>query len=869
MVDPTQEKDVRSVHWPSSQREENVRRKPALLGRTSGTVACGDRGPSGILGDVPPMILQAAELLDAFIAALRDEVAAAKSAKGDSITSLTDGRRTQQGADHATYTFLMERSVTASDDVPVELEVGGRRYKGSVLYVNGDELVLVVNTTQDLGAEIAHAGLVTNLAFLPQRLKERLELVRDGEESADMSLATQAFSPQAAPAQPDELPELPAMGPGLEMNPSRRRAVQGALGLPVSFVWGPPGTGKTATLARIAEAFLRQGQRVLVVAHSNVAVDEAAADIAALLRDTPWYQNYEILRLGHHRNDTLEQYDRILFDQYAEVITCRLGSDRHAVAEAQRLVVERARIVCTTLTGTFFSSVFPETPFDVCLVDEASMASLPYLFWALSRAKQHTALCGDFLQLPPVALAQTSAARRWLGRNIYQHLDITAPDHARDDPRVFLLNTQYRMHPRIAEIPNRLFYDGVLSSDPGTAARPGAGANPLVLVDTSDAGAWCVRLARGSRLNLHSAHVAATLAQRLAGTPPKAGQVAIITPYAAQARLLGAFIRDLGLARTVRVATVHRFQGGEMPTLIFDTVEAPPERPAPMLDNTRDPGASLLLNVALTRAQRTEVLIAHATFIQRILEDESALLRITEAFTREASRIPSQVITEGADTSWTQFETDVASSAHELVAIFPAGLDGGPAGVLLDQAKQRGVRLTIHDGKPPTQDPSMDGDDGTVTSRLPRPLIVVDRRVIWDGCPNPDNSTPPKTAARRIASARAASALVHAVATSSHPDDTDGAHYREVLTTQEGCPRCGGLLRATVGAEYVTLICERASECGYKRRLRKHDRIPTDRSCPACGQPMIMRVSNYGPAYLSCHGYPTCKKTVTLGQRAG
>jgi hypothetical protein len=816
---------------------------------------------------VPPATSQTEQLLDAFIAALRDEVAAAKSAKGDSITSLTDGRRTQHGADYATYTFLMERSVAASDDVPVELEVGGRRYKGSVLYVNGDELVLVVTTTQDLGSEIAHAGLVSNLAFLPQRLRERFELIREGDEAADMSLAMEVFAPQAAPTAPLDLPQLPPMGPGLEMNPSRYRAVQGALGLPVSFVWGPPGTGKTVTLARTAEAFLRQGQRVLVVAHSNVAVDEAAADIAALLRDTPWYQNYEILRLGHHRHEALEQYERILFTRYAEVIARRLGSDRHAVVEAQRLVVERARIICTTLTQTFFSGVFPETPFDVCLVDEASMASLPYLFWALGRARQHATLFGDFLQLPPVALAQTPAARRWIGRNIYQHLGITNPDHARHDPRVFLLDTQYRMHPRIAEIPNRLFYDRMLSSDPSTAARSGAGANPLVLVDTSDAGAWCVRLARGSRLNLHSAHVAATLAQRLAGTPPKAGQVAIITPYAAQARLLGAFIRDLGLARIVRVATVHRFQGGEMPTLIFDTVEAPPERPAPMLDDTRDPGASLLLNVALTRAQQTEVLIAHTTHIQRTLEDESALLRITEAFARDGSTIPSQVIAEGESGSWAQLEADIAAAAHELVAVLPAGYDAENVTALLEQAKRRGVRLTLHDGKSQAQEASTNGEDGTVTARLPRPLVVVDRRVIWDGCPAPGGSALPKAPARRIASARAASALVHAVATSAHTSDVDGRDHREMITTQEGCPKCGGLLRATVGSEYVTLVCERAPECGYKRRLRKHDKIPTDRSCPTCGQPMIMRASNYGPAYLSCHGYPTCKKTVMLGRR--
>jgi len=394
---------------------------------------------------MPPAIRRATELLDAFTAALRDEIAAAKSAKGDAISSLTDGRRIQRNANTATYAFLMDRSGAVSDDVPVELDVGGRRYKGTILYVNGDELALAVSTNQDLGMEIAHAGLISNLAFLPQRLRERLELVRESKEPADLSLAMQVFAPQSSPDAATAFPPLPPMGPGLEMNPSRCQAVQGVLGMPVSFVWGPPGTGKTVTLARIAEAHLRQGRRVLVVAHSNVAVDEAAADIAALLHDTPWYQNYEILRLGNHRHEALEQYDRILFNRYAEVVARRLGSDRHAVAEAQRLVVERARIVCTTLTQTFASRVFPETPFDVCLVDEASMAPIPYLFWALCRARQHATLCGDFLQLPPVALAHTPAARRWLGRNIYQHIGMTSPAHARDDPRVFLTLPEIRL----------------------------------------------------------------------------------------------------------------------------------------------------------------------------------------------------------------------------------------------------------------------------------------------------------------------------------------------------------------------------------------------------------------------------------------
>lgn len=98
---------------------------------------------------------------------------------------------------------------------------------------------------------------------------------------------------------------------------------------------------------------------------------------------------------------------------------------------------------------------------------------------------------------------------------------------------------------------------------------------------------------------------------------------------------------------------------------------------------------------------------------------------------------------------------------------------------------------------------SMRPDSGRVDDRAPghEPSdVVVDRRVIWNGCPVPGGAACPKAPARRIASARAASALVHAVATLAHTSESNDADRREVITTQEGCPKCGGLLRATVVA---------------------------------------------------------------------
>ena len=49
---------------------------------------------------------------------------------------------------------------------------------------------------------------------------------------------------------------------------------------PITFVWGPPGTGKTTTLARVALDFMNKGKRILMLSYSNVSVDGATLGVA-------------------------------------------------------------------------------------------------------------------------------------------------------------------------------------------------------------------------------------------------------------------------------------------------------------------------------------------------------------------------------------------------------------------------------------------------------------------------------------------------------------------------------------------------------------------------------------------------------------
>jgi len=89
-----------------------------------------------------------------------------------------------------------------------------------------------------------------------------------------------------------------------DLNASQIRAVQLCRDSSTAFVWGPPGTGKTTTLAYIVTELLKTGYRVLVTSTTNAAVDQALAKLA----DLPEAQNYfaegQIVRVGQTDAET-------------------------------------------------------------------------------------------------------------------------------------------------------------------------------------------------------------------------------------------------------------------------------------------------------------------------------------------------------------------------------------------------------------------------------------------------------------------------------------------------------------------------------------------------------------------------------------
>ena len=286
------------------------------------------------------------------------------------------------------------------------------------------------------------------------------------------------------------------------LNASQQRAVANALDqkLPVSCVWGPPGTGKTAVVEEIVRQAVVRGERVLVVAPSNVACDAVLLRLVQA-RELPAGapQGAEVpirvVRVGNPgriSNAPLVQYsldgiatalvgdERKRFQEAANAAIRgrNEGTARRALQKLQELddrtsaqILGLAQVVvCTTAgVGDRALSRARDMTFDLVVVDEAAQAVEASVWGALARGRR---LCvsGDPRQLPPTVTSQEALAGG-LGQTLMDRVLELDGDGSREGGLTTLLDVTYRLHADICAWSSSALYKGLLSSHESAAGR--------------------------------------------------------------------------------------------------------------------------------------------------------------------------------------------------------------------------------------------------------------------------------------------------------------------------------------------------------------------------------------------------------------
>jgi hypothetical protein len=221
------------------------------------------------------------EMLDRFVAAfqrgIEGEVAAMRASADAFEIALTDGR--EHGASR--YSFAAPASgvdrLVAGAVVVVRTPAGEQ--SATIERIGADDGRVVIAATQpiDPAAEVA---IVVAPWFLYDRLRGALERLSPQTHGVGLALALFGAAPEPV------TPAATALRCNHDaLDASQRAAVALCAERPLAFVWGPPGTGKTVTLAHVLEELIAQGERVLLVSTTNAAVDEVLAKLAP----RPWF----------------------------------------------------------------------------------------------------------------------------------------------------------------------------------------------------------------------------------------------------------------------------------------------------------------------------------------------------------------------------------------------------------------------------------------------------------------------------------------------------------------------------------------------------------------------------------------------------
>ncbi len=758
-------------------KRDNIRMD--LIFRPAEKQIVGEDKKSNDVSDLKSEVFSTPKLED-YKEALRNELYYLKN-NGGRKYKISNGIRLVATNGAFTYSFELESELYIADDSPIVITLSEDIVSGTVMTCENYQIIVLLN--KDIGPKVSSAML----AVEPWKLLEA-QLTMINKLSSEDVLAKKLI---------EEGPIL-ATGAGIDsIHKGQKTALKYAKEEDITVIWGPPGTGKTYTMARIAIDSMRNGESVLIVSHSNVSVDGVILSIASQLRDLHLEQYIEsgkVLRYGYVRDERLNTEKKLTAFNYALSgnksikkkiddlqerkesrkrtgstysvedlkIEKELKSLRASLKEEEKVCAGSAEILATTISKVTIDKLFENRKYDVVMFDEVSMAYITQIVCAAMYAKRRFVCVGDFRQLAPIVQAKKSEI---LKKDIFEFLGISSIDHkVHYHPWLVMLNVQRRMYPDISAFASTYVYSNQLKNheDVKVQRQPIVDASPLSkhamnLIDLSGTYCAAAKDVNNSRFNVLSALISFATAR----TVEKNGEaeIGIITPYAAQTRIIRAMVKDLQTKTATNIAcsTVHQFQGSERNVVVFDAVEDYPFSKAGwLMSKNENNSVTRLINVALTRSRGKFITIADTRFWKKKFDGTEnifyKLMRYIETH-GNAVNIKDKKIQryfasldygknikyfEETDKATIILKEDIKKAKDRIVISMPDGmLENNSQKLIYDlivEAKKRGIHIYCKsNGYAELPEKWKSLSWGTENAIIP--AIKIDDKVIWYGLP--------------------------------------------------------------------------------------------------------------------------------------
>lgn len=429
-------------------------------------------------------------------------------------------------------------------------------------------------------AEFVHVGEILN----PTRFDREEEAVRGlGDDTADTicgdreALFDKSSHVFTRSSQHDS---------ELYENREQSKAISMALATQdISCIQGPPGTGKTRVIIEIIRRFVEAGETVLVTAESHQAVSNILVGDSTIGSPDPESLHYHARINGFTVNRVNPKPDKIGAFEKTHYAHEKGGGDVY--------------ITTNNSAGTIEDQV------DVAIVDEATQARQESTCIPISKADK-TILVGDHKQLGPKRPYEPDIDQEQPTADFPTEVSLFSLLYE-DEDGVFgedlgvMFDTQYRMHPDIAEFPAQEFYDGRLKTggEVGILER----LQPVVGFNVRN------RHSGNAESNFKEAEeIGKYVTQLIKNKDISPDDIGIAAAYSDQVSELKMYFRQTDLnSSPILIQTFDSFQGSERPVMVLSFTRSNSNGNIGFL---RGENGKRRLNVAITRAKNHCVLFA-------------------------------------------------------------------------------------------------------------------------------------------------------------------------------------------------------------------------------------------------------------------
>ena len=132
-----------------------------------------------------------------------------------------------------------------------------------------------------------------------------------------------------------------------DLNPTQAGFVEKALNHDISILWGPPGTGKTQTLAALIKNLVDLGEKTLICSNTNMAVDQVFLKCCTD-ESSKFVRDHKLVRIGNISHQdlirdyssevTIEGISEVLGKTYRDDLEKLLSSKEILIRDSQELL---------------------------------------------------------------------------------------------------------------------------------------------------------------------------------------------------------------------------------------------------------------------------------------------------------------------------------------------------------------------------------------------------------------------------------------------------------------------------------------------------------------------------------------------------